>query len=260
MLARLTPIEREVLVRRMAAVVPVAVVALEAGASRQTVYQRCRRADEGTTDAQDYDLPISTVVTEIRHLWLNRLSHLEPLRPVVRDERRVIAVCAKGFDVEYVEISGQSNETVLEETRRCDFVVDQAFSDVPMAGFALEAAALGRPAVIGTLDAEQFNRWIPASDMPPVRACRPEALALAIEELVHDRTMREALGRRASDFVRHHRDAAAVAGRLARLATSDLPADWLVDPSEITYVMGCGSPQVVQDSICNCFDAAARRY
>jgi transposase InsO family protein len=123
-LARLTPFGREVLVQRVADGVPVSVVAREAGVSRQTVYKWCRRAaDAGATAlhdrpstphhspqrlvrfrrrqiekrrrqrwssrriAQYYSLPISTVVTEIRRLGLNRLSSLEPPRPVVRYER-----------------------------------------------------------------------------------------------------------------------------------------------------------------------------
>lgn len=123
-LARLTPFGREVVVQRVAAGVPVAVVAREAGVSRQTVYKWCRRAADPTPEAlhdrasrphrspqrlarhhrrqieerrrqrwscrriaQYYDLPISTVVTEIRRLGLNRLASLEPPRPVVRYER-----------------------------------------------------------------------------------------------------------------------------------------------------------------------------
>ena len=123
-LARLTPFGRAVLVQRVAAGVPVSTVAREAGVSRQTVYKWCRRAEADAPDAlhdrastphhspqrlvryrrrqiekrrrqrwssrriaQYYQLPISTVVTEIRRLGLNRLSSLEPPRPVVRYER-----------------------------------------------------------------------------------------------------------------------------------------------------------------------------
>ncbi len=123
-LARLTPFGREALVQRVRIGVPVTVVAREAGVSRQTVYKWCRRASDATPNAlqdrpstphqspqrlaryrrrqiekrrrqrwssrriaQYYDLPISTVVTEIRRLGLNRLSSLEPPRPVVRYER-----------------------------------------------------------------------------------------------------------------------------------------------------------------------------
>ena len=123
-LARLTPFGRAVMVQRVAAGVPVSTVAREAGVSRQTVYKWCRRAEADAPDAlhdrastphhspqrlvryrrrqiekrrrqrwssrriaQYYQLPISTVVTEIRRLGLNRLSSLEPPRPVVRYER-----------------------------------------------------------------------------------------------------------------------------------------------------------------------------
>ena len=123
-LARLTPFGREVVVQRVAAGVPVSTVAREAGVSRQTVYKWCRRAEAEAPNAlhdrestphhspqrlvryrrrqiekrrrqrwssrriaQYYSLPISTVVTEIRRLGLNRLSSLEPPRPVVRYER-----------------------------------------------------------------------------------------------------------------------------------------------------------------------------
>ncbi len=123
-LARLTPFGRAVMVQRVAAGVPVSTVAREAGVSRQTVYKWCRRAEADAPDAlhdrastpphspqrlvryrrrqiekrrrqrwssrriAQYDqLPISTVVTEIRRLGLNRLSSLEPPRPVVRYER-----------------------------------------------------------------------------------------------------------------------------------------------------------------------------
>lgn len=122
-LARLTPLGREVLVQRVAASVPARTVAREAGASRQTVYKWCRRAEADAQDAphdrasmpqhspqrlewyrrrriekrlrqrwssrriaQYYDLPISTVVTEIRRLGLNGMSSLEPPRPVARYE------------------------------------------------------------------------------------------------------------------------------------------------------------------------------
>jgi transposase InsO family protein len=123
-LARLTPFGRAVMVQRVAAGVPVSTVAREAGVSRQTVYKWCRRAEADAPDALHdrastphhspqrlvryrrrqiekrrrqrwssrriapyYQLPISTVVTEIRRLGLNRLSSLEPPRPVVRYER-----------------------------------------------------------------------------------------------------------------------------------------------------------------------------
>lgn len=50
-LACLTPFGREVLLQRVRAGVPVTTAAGEAGVSRQTVYNWCRRAEEATRDA-----------------------------------------------------------------------------------------------------------------------------------------------------------------------------------------------------------------
>ena len=118
-LARFPPLAREVLVRRVAASIPISVVVREAGVSRQTLYKWCRRADalpdrastphrslqrlvrfrrrqiekrrkqrwSSRRIAQNYDLLICTVVTEIPCFVLNRVSNLEPPRPVVRYKR-----------------------------------------------------------------------------------------------------------------------------------------------------------------------------
>lgn len=124
-LSPLTPCGRAALVRRVQAGTPVAVVAREVGVSRQTVYKWCRRSPVGEaaacTDrssrphrspqrlpryrrrqierrrrrdrwssrriAQVYQLPVSTVVTHLRRVGLNRLPALAPPRPVVRYEK-----------------------------------------------------------------------------------------------------------------------------------------------------------------------------
>ena len=54
----------------------------------------------------------------------------------------------EGLPLEYVEIVGQPNDIVLAEIARSAFVIDQLYSDTPMAGFAAEAARLGKPAIV----------------------------------------------------------------------------------------------------------------
>src|SRR5262249_21215420 len=53
------------------------------------------------------------------------------------------------YPLEYVELQGRPNREVLEELARCDLVVDQVYNDTAMAGLATEAAAFGKPAVVG---------------------------------------------------------------------------------------------------------------
>ena len=50
----------------------------------------------------------------------------------------------KGYRIEFIEITGQPFIGVLEQLSQCDFVVDQLYSDTPMAGFAREAAFFGK--------------------------------------------------------------------------------------------------------------------
>ena len=46
----------------------------------------------------------------------------------------------EGCDLEFVELRNVTHAQVVTELERCDFVVDQLYSDTPMAGFATEAA------------------------------------------------------------------------------------------------------------------------
>ena len=56
---------------------------------RRRQIERARRAGWSSLRiARHYDLPVSTVVTVLRRLGLNRLTRLAPPRPVVRYERR----------------------------------------------------------------------------------------------------------------------------------------------------------------------------
>ena len=120
--ARLTPAGRLLAIQRVTAGEPVTAVAASLGVSRQTVYKwlgrqrttavvtdrssrphrspnrlprfrrrqilhRRRQRWSSLRIAQYYALPISTVVTQLRREGLERLTRLEPPRPVVRYER-----------------------------------------------------------------------------------------------------------------------------------------------------------------------------
>jgi len=56
------------------------------------------------------------------------------------------------------------NHAVLEELGKCDFVIDQAFADYGMAGFATEAAWFGKTAVVGGYQSELWQSWLTDQD------------------------------------------------------------------------------------------------
>jgi hypothetical protein len=175
-----------------------------------------------------------------------RILHC-PTRPVAKGSavirEAIRALQAKGHDIEFVELTGRPHAEVLAALGWCDFVVDETYSDSPMAGFATEAANHGRPAVVAGYFASHSSDMRPANGLPPSMFVTPDRLMDAIEQLVTDTAFRMELGRRASDYVRDVWEPSAVARRIMRIADGDAPPAWLVDPKDVTYVHGWGMPE-----------------
>jgi hypothetical protein len=150
----------------------------------------------------------------------------------------------KGHEIELVQIQGMPNEVVLQELARCDFIVDQLYSDSPMAAFATEAALFGKPAVVGGYFAEGIEKCIEPADFPPSLYVEPDDLEMAIERLIVDTEFRLRLGKQARQFVLTRWCPMGVAGRYLQLLNDDIPSDWWCDPDRVDYLSGCGLPRV----------------
>ena len=148
-------------------------------------------------------------------------------------------VVVRGARIEYRELVGQPNHEVLRALRWCDFVVDEVYSDTPMARFATEAAYFGKAAVVGSYAAALYHvREDPP--LPPSLLCHPDEIEEAIMSLASDASLRGELGLRAQAFVTQQWSPADVAGRLLRLIDGAAPAEWVVQPRDLTYVHGWG--------------------
>lgn len=158
----------------------------------------------------------------------------EQIRQIVRDLKKA------GHAIDYVELTGRPNAEVLAELACCDFVVDELYSDTPMAVFAAEAAFFGRPAVVGSYYAQQIHRDVAPEHIPPSLFVAPEEVPEAIRRLVEDRAFREDLGAKARAFVLSRWSAPEVARRYLALLQGDIPPSWLCDPHRISYLHGCG--------------------
>ena len=147
---------------------------------------------------------------------------------------------AAGVPIQLEVISGRPNADVLRAIAGSHFVIDQLYSDTPMAGFAAEAAALGRPAIVGGLGWDELRAATPAELMPPAELCHPDELAAAVSRLATDAAHREELGERGRAFVAERWSPAAVAGRVLAILRGDVPADWWFEPAAIPYAGGAG--------------------
>lgn len=167
-----------------------------------------------------------------------------PTRPIqkgsVEIETAINRLRARGLNVTLVKLINRPPKDVLEALRDCDFVFDELYSDTPMAGFATEAASMGKPAVVGMYDGETLRGTVPPGMFPPTHVCHPEALEAAIERLVVDVEYRLRLGAEARDYINRHWSHRAVAERIHRLATGQIPPEWMYDPAQLRYISGWG--------------------
>jgi len=175
-----------------------------------------------------------------------RLLHA-PTKPIPKGtaiiRRLIMGLQKAGHPIEYIEIKNASNEQVLDELSRCDFVIDQVFSDTPMAGFAREAASYSKPAVVGGYAEAEFRRIYSADKIPPSLYIKPESLENAVVKLIENDDYRVKLGKKNKDFVNQNWAPQKIALKYLQLIENNIPADWWYDPNKITYVHGAGLPE-----------------
>lgn len=152
----------------------------------------------------------------------------------------VAEVRGRGIDLELTVITGRPNREVLEAIDACDFVVDELTSDTPMAGFAAEAAARGRPAVVGGYGWDELVRVTPPDVLPPSHRCSPDALPDALATLATDHTYRVQLGTRARQFLETRWAPDAVARRMLAVISGTAPDAWRFDPRDPVHPFGVG--------------------
>ena len=90
----------------------------------------------------------------------------------------------KGYKIDLILIKNKSNTEVIKEIKLCDFVVDQLYSDFPLAGFATEAAYFGKPAIVGGYGLEYLKSLTPEESWPPSKICHPDEIENAIESFL----------------------------------------------------------------------------
>jgi hypothetical protein len=149
---------------------------------------------------------------------------------------------ASGHRIEFVEISGRPHADVLAELRRADLVIDQLYSDTPMAGLAAEAASVGVPAVVAGYESTEIAGAVPDGRLPPTAYCQPDEAYDTVVALAADASERRRLGTDAHRFVSDEWSVEAVARRWLRILGGDVPPGWLADPAAIRHVHGCGLP------------------
>lgn len=146
----------------------------------------------------------------------------------------------RGIELEYREVINRPNSEVLEELSKCDLVVDQIYSDLPLAGLATEAAWFGKPSLIAGYGLIELEKFVPEDRMPPSFRCKPDALFDKLCRLLADPERLAKKGQEAQIFVKTKWSALEIAKRYELILSDDVPKEWYLDPNEVFYTQGCG--------------------
>ncbi|WP_420860655.1 glycosyltransferase [Algirhabdus cladophorae] len=147
---------------------------------------------------------------------------------------------AAGHKIDFKLLTGVPHTQVCHELAQSDLVIDQVFSDTPMAHFAAEAASYGCPSIICGNDLTRLRDVTDPDIWPPSILGRPEELKSKIEWAITHPDERIKIGKSAQEFVKKNWTAAKVAQNLLRLAENDIPESWMFDPNSQLFLGGYG--------------------
>ena len=158
-------------------------------------------------------------------------SHI--IRSIIKDLKQ------EGYKINYEELHGLPNRTVLQKIANCDIVIDQVYSDAPVAGFAAEAAFFSKPVVVGGYydNMEKDFKCVP---VPPAIYVEPDEMKNALIRLLEDPAFRKESGHAMKDYVDKYWKPKVVAENFLKIIEEKTPDTWQYDSSQCEYFFGWG--------------------
>ena len=149
----------------------------------------------------------------------------------------------KGHSITLNLLEGVANKEVIKAIKECDLVVDQIYSDTPMAGLASEAASYGKPSLVGGYGLAYLKNFIDQDFWPPVKECLPDDIENALEDLIVNEQKILDLGARAKEYLSKKRSSLVIAKYFDGLIKNEVPSEWWFNPRNIEFIFGSGQSQ-----------------
>lgn len=187
------------------------------------------------TKIRPYNSCVENRVPRILHCPSNPIPKGTPAIRAALNELKI-----EGYEFEYIEIVNRPHDEVIQELARCDFVIDQVYSDTPCGGLVTEAAQFKKPSIVCGYFAEKISNVLKPEEIPVSYFCLPNDLKDAIIKLITDVPYRKDLGERAYRFIQERWNATMTAQNLLRILHHDVPKEWWYNPYDSDYLFGFG--------------------
>lgn len=146
----------------------------------------------------------------------------------------------EGFDLKFCILENVENKRVLQELCKADLLVDEIYSDTPMATLATEAASVGVPSIVGGFGLPEIHSKLPLEFRPPVITCEPESLLETLRKACSDREYLKEVGALAKSYAEKNLNPSLVASRYLSVLQNEVPDHWYFDPLSEFPVLSFG--------------------
>jgi glycosyltransferase involved in cell wall biosynthesis len=154
------------------------------------------------------------------------------------------------YNINYVFLTGVPNSVVIENLKKCDFVLDEIYSDSPMGGLGAEATAYGKPTLVSGYYSEKIYEHTPKRFIPPSVYCLPEKLEENLIKLCEDKVFRVQKGIELRNFIEKNWSSKSVAKKYMLIINDQVPSEWFFDWKSNDYIEGYGIDRVKIFEIC----------
>lgn len=148
---------------------------------------------------------------------------------------------SEGLCFRYVTLRGVPNPEVQRMLADAHVVVDQLYSDTPLAGLGSEAAAHGCAVVVGGHGWAELEAMVPPEMLPHSLRVTEANLKEELRVLLASPARCRDLGGELREFVEEKWAAKQVASRYAQLLEGQPDEAWWVDEAQMRYVGGMGA-------------------
>jgi hypothetical protein len=145
-----------------------------------------------------------------------------------------------GYQIEFRELEKLPNEEVLKQINNSDLIVDQLYSETPMAGFSTEAAFFAKPAIVCGYAKKWFNEIYPPGKIPPTVYCHPDNFLETLQFVINNMSYVKEVGIEAKKFIDNNWTPKLVAQKYLQIINNEIPKEWYYYPGDIVYVHGAG--------------------
>ncbi|MCL2156457.1 MAG: hypothetical protein FWH54_00345 [Methanobrevibacter sp.] len=167
-----------------------------------------------------------------------------PSNPKTKGTKIISEIIGKlkneGKKIDYIELIDLSNTEVLELIGKCDFVIDELYSDIPIGRLGVETAFAGKTIVNAGYYGEFINKDYDKEVIPPTIYCEPSKIENEIRLLISDYNLRSKSGKKNYEFVLNNWKAKDVANRYINIIKNNIPKIWFGDPYDLHYIYGYG--------------------